>query len=114
MATLACSAEELTWKPLPSLPDALGVAGPFAGVAGGHLLVAGGANFPAGMPWDGGTKVWRDTIWMLDAPNGEWRVAGKLPRPLGYGVSVTHRNSAVCVGGSDAERHHAEVFRLRW
>ncbi len=113
MATLACSAEVLTWQPLPSLPDALGVAGSFAGVASGQLLIAGGANFPAGMPWEGGKKVWHDTIWILDAPDGKWRVAGKLPRPLGYGVSVTHRDSVICVGGSDAERHHAEVFRLR-
>ena len=32
--------------PLPSLPDGVGVAGSCAGVSGGALVVAGGANFP--------------------------------------------------------------------
>jgi N-acetylneuraminic acid mutarotase len=78
------------------------------------LFVAGGANFPAKRPWEGGKKVWYDTIFVLDRPNGEWKIAGKLPRPLGYGVSVTHRNGVVCVGGSDANRHYANAFRLEW
>ena len=28
------------WSSLPALPDALGVAGPFAGVAGGELILS--------------------------------------------------------------------------
>lgn len=114
MTTITCFAGPLAWKSLPPLPDSLGVAAPFAGVADGMLLVAGGANFPNGMPWEGGKKVWHDTVWMLDKPDGKWRAAGKLPRPLGYGVSVTHRDSVVCVGGSDAGQHFATVFRLKW
>jgi N-acetylneuraminic acid mutarotase len=43
-----------------------------------------------------------------------WKVVGKLPRPLGYGVSVTQRNTLVCVGGSDAKQHYADAFRLSW
>ena len=100
------------WKPLPPLPDKEGFAGPFAGVSHGALLVAGGANFPEKKPWEGGKKVWYDTIFALDRPDGQWSVAGKLPRPLGYGVSVTHRDGVVCVGGSDADRHYADAFRL--
>ena len=83
-------------------------------MSGGALLVAGGANFPGGMPWDGGKKVWSDRVWVLEKPDGAWREAGRLPRALGYGVSVSARDSIVCAGGSDAERHHAEVFRLAW
>jgi N-acetylneuraminic acid mutarotase len=98
---------------LAPLPDRHGFAGAFAGVAGGRLLVAGGANFPDKKPWEGGKKVWHDTVFALDRPDGRWRVAGRLPRPLGYGVSVTTAGGVVCVGGSDAERHHAEVFLLR-
>ncbi len=99
---------------LPPLPDHLGVAAPFAGISGGSLLVAGGANFPNKMPWEGGKKAWTDAVWILDKINGCWREAGKLPRSLAYGVSVTHNDSLVCVGGSDAERHFAEAFRLTW
>ena len=59
-------------------------------------------------------KVWYDTIFALDRANGEWSVAGKLPRPLGYGISVTHRGGVVCVGGSDPDRHYADAFRLEY
>jgi N-acetylneuraminic acid mutarotase len=102
------------WERLPSLPDKEGFAGPFAGVSGGALVVAGGANFPDKRPWEGGKKVWTDAVFVLDKPDGKWAVGGKLPRPLGYGVSVTHGGGVVCVGGSDAERHYADAFRLDW
>jgi N-acetylneuraminic acid mutarotase len=83
-------------------------------VSGGALLVAGGANFPDTMPWEGGKKIWHDTVFVLEKPGGPWRKAGQLPRPLGYGVSVTHQDGIICVGGSDATRHYADTFRLRW
>ena len=103
------------WQRLPSLPDKEGFAGPFAGVSNGALLVAGGANFPDKKPWDGGKKIWYDTVFVLEKPNGAWQIAGKLPRPLGYGVSVTHGTGVVCVGGGgDADRHYADSFRLEW
>lgn len=102
------------WTKLPPLPDKEGFASSFAGVSNGALLVAGGANFLGKKPWEGGKKVWYDTVFVLKKPDGKWRVAGKLPRPLGYGVSVTHGNGIVCVGGSDGERHYANTFRLEW
>ena len=105
-------AGDLHWSQLPPLPDALGVAGAFAGVSGGTLLVAGGANFPDKMPWEGGKKVWHDTVYALSKPTGQWRIIGQLPRPLGYGVSLTTKQGVLCIGGSDVERHYAEIFLL--
>ncbi|HVK14289.1 MAG TPA: hypothetical protein VM597_36445 [Gemmataceae bacterium] len=102
------------WTKLAPLPDREGVAGPFAGVSNGALLVAGGANFPDRKPWDGGKKVWHDTVYALDKPTGAWKVAGKLPRPLAYGVCVSHGPGVVCVGGSDPDRHYPDAFRLEW
>ncbi len=102
------------WQRLPALPDKEGVAGAFAGVSNDALVVAGGANFPDRKPWEGGKKVWYDTVFVLEKPDGQWKAAGRLPRPLGYGVSVTHRSGVVCVGGSDADRHYADAFRLEW
>lgn len=107
------SAEPLSWSRLPSLPDREGLAGPFGGTQGDHLIVAGGANFPNGKPWEGGAKVWHNTIFVLDSPTNGWRIAGRLPRPLGYGVSLSTPDGIICAGGSDANRHHAEVFLLR-
>ncbi|MCB1127680.1 MAG: hypothetical protein KDM81_14395, partial [Verrucomicrobiae bacterium] len=108
------AADSAEWTSLPPLPDPLGVAGPFAGVSHGALLVGGGANFPDGPPWDGGRKVWHDTVYVLPAADGAWQTAGTLPRPLAYGVSLTVDDGVLCVGGSDATEHHAEVFHLHW
>ena len=103
------------WSRLADLPDREGFAGPFAGVSGGALIVGGGANFPEKKPWEAGArKVWYDSVFVLERADGQWKSAGTLPRPLGYGVSVTHNNSVICIGGSDADRHYGEVVRLRW
>ncbi len=100
------------WSALPPIPDQEGFAFPFAGVVDGKLLVAGGANFPDKRPWEGGVKVWYDQVFVLNRPDGEWRLAGKLPQPLGYGVSLSVPEGVLCLGGSDAERHYADCFLL--
>lgn len=106
--------EWISWSSLPPLPDREGFAGSFAGISDGSLLVAGGANFPHGRPWEGGAKAWYDDVFVLDRPNGTWRRAGQLPRKSGYGVSVTTPNGILCIGGSDGSVHHTEVFFLIW
>lgn len=111
-ATLALAVSAAEFAKLPALPDREGFAGAFAGVADGHLIVAGGANFPDKKPWEGGKKVWHDSVFALETTNGTWKTIGKLPRPLGYGISVSTKAGVVCIGGSDAEKHHAEVFLL--
>src|SRR5690242_17546619 len=53
------------WDTLAPLPDPVGFAGPFAGVADDVLIVAGGSNFPnGGTPWNGGAKKWYDKIFV--------------------------------------------------
>jgi len=99
---------------LPDLPDIHGRAGMFAGVSHEALLVAGGANFPERKPWEGGTKVWHDTVFVLESKTGGWKVAGQLPRPLAYGVSASFGDALVAVGGADTKQHYAETQLLRW
>ena len=104
----------LEWRPVPPLPDGEGFAGSYAGVSGGALVVAGGANFPGKRPWEGGAKAWHDSAFVLEQPDGAWRTGFRLPRPLAYGVAVTHPRGVVCAGGSDAQGHTADVFVLSW
>lgn len=108
------AAAEDDWASLPPLPDAEGFAGSFAGVSSGALLVAGGTNFPDKRPWEGGTKVWYDTIYALGKADGQWVTVGKLPRPNGYGVSITTEDGLICIGGGDATANFRDVFRLRY
>ncbi len=112
MALPSCA--ENTWHELAPLPEKHGFAGVFAGVSNDCLLVAGGANFPDAPLWEGGKKAWSDSVFLLEQPDGKWRVAGKLPGLRGYGVSVTVDEGMLCIGGSDAESHHAECFLLKW
>jgi N-acetylneuraminate epimerase len=104
----------MDWKQLPAIPDREGFAWPFAGVSGGALIVAGGANFPDKRPWEGGTKVWYDKVFVLEKPDSQWRVAGRLKTPIGYGVSLPAPDGILCIGGSDASKHFDDVFTLRW
>jgi N-acetylneuraminic acid mutarotase len=104
----------LDWKQLPPLPDREGFAGSFAGVANGALLVAGGANFPDKRPWEGGTKIWYDRVFVLEAGAGAWRDAGRLPQAGGYGVSLPIDDGIAWIGGGDAARNFADVWLARW
>ncbi len=101
------------WRELPPLPDSVGVAGPVVGVHGDALIVGGGANFPDGMPWHGGTKRYTDRVHVF--VDGAWRAADeRLPRETAYGVSVSTDGGVVHVGGRDASTCHRDVYRLRW
>lgn len=78
------------------------------------LLVAGGANFPEKRPWEGGTKIWYDRIFVLEPNVEKWRDGGRLPSAGGYGLAVNATEGMVLVGGGDAKRNFAEVWLARW
>src|SRR5262245_59407932 len=99
----------LDWVRLPSVPDPIGFAGPFAGTSHGALIVAGGANFPAAMPWEGGQKAWYESIFVLPKPQGRWLTGFKLPHAMAYGISVSAPEGVLCAGGSDAHQHFRDV-----
>lgn len=104
----------LRWSRLPALPDAEGFAAPFTGVSRGALIVAGGANIPLNKYADVFTKVWYDQVFVLEQPDAQWKTGFQLPRPLGYGISVSADDSVWCFGGSDATQHYSDGFRLQW
>ncbi len=103
----------LDWRELPPLPEPLGVAGPFVAVEKETLIVAGGANFETS-PFQGGTKRWIDRAFALEPGAASWRELDPLPYPLGYGASVQTPGGALWIGGSEAQRHHANVLRVRY
>ncbi|MEM7384253.1 MAG: sodium/solute symporter [Verrucomicrobiota bacterium] len=104
--------------PLPPAPGQAvqpGLAGPFAGVHEGHLIVAGGANFPNAPLWET-SKVWHRDIFVLDleTEGAAWQRAGELPRPLAYGAAVSTPEGVLCLGGDDGEEIRSETFLLAW
>src|SRR5690606_38662449 len=93
--------EQLT--PLPAIEkgeESLGYAGMYGGKVGDLILAMGGANFPDALPWQGGTKVWSDHIFILQ--DQKWkRSKNKLPSALGYVASITLDNGILCIGGNN-------------
>lgn len=127
-AGLRAAEGPIAWTRLPDLPDAEGFAGVFAGVAKDEerkvLLVAGGANFPAGRPWEGGAKVYHDGVYAWTLGGGEeWKALDqRWPVPVAYGMSVTlpERGTCLFIGGknvdaeSGKERALASVWEARF
>ena len=117
-------ATKLTFREVGTIPDSIGVAGPFAGVqkqaAGLNgkmrdvLIVAGGANFPA-PTWET-SKVWHDRIdvLLLGSDGPVWKSGGNLSRSIAYGAAVSTPDGVLCMGGNDAENVFDDVFLLRW
>lgn len=99
---------------LPDLPDPIGLAGPFAGVSNGALIVAGGTNFPDKMPWEGGVKTWHDAAYILESKNGAWKSGYRLRRPLAYGLSLNSKDGVLCIGGNDSHHVVADVSLMQW
>ena len=111
--------EIIQWSEHPPIPDDIGFNGSFIGVHNNVLIVAGGANFPDKPVWDGGAKQWYDNIYILEpSPSGDYQWYTndnlKLPRRLGYGVSIQTDDGIICIGGNNSEGTYSDVFLLKW
>lgn len=113
----------LEWAELPNLPASQasqthpGLAGAFAGVHNDALIIAGGANFPGKTPWDGGQKVWWDSIYVMEREGENLTFSPKvftLPKALAYGVSIPTDRGLLCIGGEDSSTISNTVFLLKW
>lgn len=113
----------ISWKMAAQLPGAndkisIGVAGPVNGVSNHALLVAGGANFPNGMPWEGGKKFFSDEIHILEKKGDEFvwnkNVKDSLLEPIAYCGTASTKEGIVCVGGENEKGISKEVFLLNW
>lgn len=96
-----------------------GVAGAFAGIHHDVLLIAGGANFPNGMPWESGKKIYWDNIYALqlnEKAGFSWIDSGKfkLKQRIAYGASVSTDDGIVCIGGENENGISKNVFLLQW
>ncbi|MEX2640071.1 MAG: sodium/solute symporter [Balneolales bacterium] len=112
------SKDIVAWESLPPLPDSIGVAGAFTGKHNQALIVAGGANFPSGPPWESGERVYHDQIYVLekegDSYNWFQNDQLSLPLPLAYGVTISTEDGIICIGGTDGKKTYDDVFLLSW
>ncbi len=104
----------LKWDRLPDLPDQEGFAGVFSGIVRDGdrdvLIVAGGANFPDGRPWEkekNPKKIYHDGVFALElGEKPTWKtLSEKWPVTVAYGMSVTlpERGSSLFIGGKNVD-----------
>jgi hypothetical protein len=83
---------QLIWEQLPALPPAQGtdvqpgVAGHFVGNHNGAFILAGGVNFPDGVPWEKGPKVYHKDVFVLtkDGDSFGWKPWNEERRRRAY------------------------------
>ena len=79
-----------------------GLAGSFFGKQGDWFILAGGANFPNGKPWEGGTKTFSKEIFVFSESNNQFQslnVSNKLPFGVAEGAYVSTPKGLLCMGG---------------
>lgn len=115
--------KHVEWKTAAQLqnPDgslSIGFAGPINGVNNDVLLVAGGANFPDKMPWEGGKKSYSKTIHVLQkcGDTFSWIAAVKstLAEPIAYCGTTSTDLGVAYVGGENENGLSNKSYLLKW
>lgn len=113
--------EYIEWSQFSMLPPPTGaesqpgLAGNYAGVIDQKLVVAGGANFPEALPWEGGVRSYSQDVYVLDlaVDDQEWKIyENGLPKPLGYGVSIPLPEGLLFIGGDNSDGVYSDVFLM--
>lgn len=96
----------------------LGFAGAINAVTNDVLLVAGGANFPDKMPWEGGSKYYSKEIHVLQKSGDRftWNksVTDTLPFPIAYCGNTATDLGIVYAGGENEAGLSSAAFLLNW
>lgn len=115
----------IKWKISGSLPNdsagqpSTGLAGPVAGISCDHLILGGGANFPAGPPWEGGSKQYHQQVFIYKLPPGQDSVlqlsaTSALPYEVAYSANCTTEKGIVMAGGENRQGPLKKVLLLNW
>ena len=94
------------YPPPRVFPHLLGSQQPLLACWIHYLIVAGGANFPAGHPFfDQAIKAYYADLWLFDTTLPELRPAYhlELPYPVAHGALVQTEQSILLIGGQNAE-----------
>jgi N-acetylneuraminate epimerase len=113
----------LKWIVAAELPadsgrqNSLGVAGSVTGIHKDMLFVAGGANFPDAMPWQGGAKKYHAAIHVYAAKHSKLKLLVKtfsLPHPVAYAASCNIPDGVLYAGGESEKGISDKVLLMMW
>lgn len=103
--------------PSDSNSQHLGVAGPLVGIHHNVFILAGGANFPAGMPWNGGKKYFHKTGYIFKIDNvSEISFSEKfeLTSAIAYGASCSTPKGVLMAGGESEIGLEDKTILVAW
>jgi N-acetylneuraminate epimerase len=115
--------DSISWKTIATLPasdgePSIGFAGPVNAVHDESLIVAGGANFPEKMPWEGGKKYYSDEVHILQKKSGKYiwnkKATAKLPEPIAYAGNTSTAMGVVYAGGENANGISSKAYLLKF
>lgn len=113
----------LKWDIAAELPadsgqqNSLGVAGSVTGIHKDVLFVAGGANFPEEMPWQGGAKKYHAVINIYSIKHRKLKLLAKsfsLPHPVAYAASCNTPTGVFYAGGESEKGISDKVWLMTW
>lgn len=111
------------WEIIGELPtdsnqrNSLGFAGPVTGVHKDVFFIAGGANFPVAMPWEGGTKKFYPKINVYYKKDRKLAVLPKsflLPSAIAYAACCNTPNGVFYAGGENENGLSDKVWLIMW
>lgn len=94
-------------------PEQLGFAGMAVAKISDGFLIAGGANFPDNLPWEGGKKYFSDKIFFWDGVSQHPEILNiKLPNGIAYSGYASFDNQLIILGGETSEGASRKVFSI--
>jgi cyclically-permuted mutarotase family protein len=121
MISLSCHSQEvsISWKsaelPLVEGKTSPGFAGSVVGISNGFLVVGGGANFPLGLPWEGGKKTYHNQLYVFRLKADEIDLVNTtvLPVRIAYAACITTPGGVIVAGGENENGPSEKVYRLK-
>jgi len=113
----------IEWKTIAELPSfnnqskSIGVAGPVVGIINNKLIVAGGANFPDKMPWQGGKKIYYNNISIFNKEKEQVfqeAIQASLAGNIAYAANCLTPFGVVYAGGENELGLSDKVYLLQW
>ena len=116
-------AVSLQWNIAAQLPAdsgkqlATGLAGPVTGIHQKIFFIGGGANFPDGMPWNGGKKKYYNKIYTYTIRFNRLVPLKKsftLPFNIAYAACCSTPNGILYAGGENENGITNKVWLIQW
>ena len=113
----------IQWEKIATLENSdgsrsIGLAGAINAVNNHALVIAGGANFPDKMPWEGGKKQYSDEIHILQQLDSKYvwnkKARAKLPEPIAYCGNTSTQSGIVYAGGENEAGLSKKAFLIKF